>query len=135
LITFKGVWETIRSEADGSRFWVIAGIVATVILLVVAYVSTHKASDFEDVQYIVNVEPEYPKAALDNNIQGDVTIRITIGSDGKILYSAIASSSGNPLLDDAGLMAARESTYRPPRAYGMPVQRTYLVVYTFRLNQ
>jgi protein TonB len=88
-----------------------------------------------DSEIIHKVAPEYPTIAQDQNIQGDVTVRVTIGPQGQVVQAVIASSSGNPLLDDAALKAARQTTYKPPMVNGVPTQRDYLVIYTFRLDQ
>jgi periplasmic protein TonB len=88
-----------------------------------------------DADFIRRVQPEYPELAQQENIQGDVTIRITIGPQGQVMTATISSSSGNPLLDNAALKAARDSTFKPPMVNGVPTQRDYLIIYTFRLDQ
>ena len=88
-----------------------------------------------DADFIHKVEPDYPELASQQNIQGDVTVRITIGADGNVLAASISSSSGNPLLDAAALKAARASTFKPPTVNGVATQRDYLIIYTFRLDQ
>jgi protein TonB len=88
-----------------------------------------------DSAFIHQVHPDYPEMASQENIQGDVTIRVTIGPQGQVVNAVVASSSGNPLLDNAGLKAARDSTYKPPMVNGVPSQADYLIIYTFRLDQ
>ena len=88
-----------------------------------------------DADFIHKVQPEYPELAQQENIQGDVTVRITIGPQGQVMNVSIASSSGNPLLDISALKAARESTFKAPMVNGVPTQRDYLIIYTFRLDQ
>lgn len=91
--------------------------------------------ELTDSEIINKVSPEYPQMARDENIQGDVTVRVTIGPQGQVVAAVISSSSGNPLLDAAALKAARETTYRAPTLNGVPTQRDYLVIYTFRMDQ
>jgi protein TonB len=81
------------------------------------------------------VQPDYPQLAQDQQIQGDVTVRITVGSSGEVVAAEISSSSGNPLLDEAALKAAKDSRFKPPTANGVATQRDYLIIYTFRLDQ
>jgi protein TonB len=88
-----------------------------------------------DSEIIHKVTPEYPQLAQDEQIQGDVTVRVTIGPQGQVVNAIIASSSGNPLLDQSALKAARQTTYKPPMANGVPTTQDYLVVYNFRLDQ
>ena len=91
--------------------------------------------EITDSEFINKVQPEYPQVAQDQQIQGDVTIRVTIGPQGQVMNASVASSSGNPLLDNAGLNAARQSKFKPPMVNGVPTQRDYLIIYTFRLDQ
>jgi len=88
-----------------------------------------------DSDFIHQVTPDYPEIAKDQNIQGDTTVRVTIGPQGQVIAVVISSSSGNPLLDQAALKAARESTFKAPMINGVPTQRDYLIIYTFRLDQ
>lgn len=88
-----------------------------------------------DADFINKVSPEYPDMAKEENIQGDVTVRITVGPTGAVLAEAIQESSGNPLLDNAALKAAKASTFKPPTYNGVAVQRDYLIIYTFSLDQ
>ena len=92
-------------------------------------------AEITDSEIIHKVQPDYPELASQQNIQGDVTIRVTIGPQGQVVAAVISSSSGNPLLDEAALRAARETTYKPPLLNGVPTQRDYLVIYSFRLDQ
>ncbi|HET9342703.1 MAG TPA: TonB family protein [Candidatus Eremiobacteraceae bacterium] len=88
-----------------------------------------------DAVFINKVAPEYPDMAKEESIQGDVTVRITVGPTGSVLAAVIQESSGNPLLDQAALKAARASTFKPPTYNGVAVQLDYLIVYNFRLDQ
>ncbi|HET9343399.1 MAG TPA: energy transducer TonB [Candidatus Eremiobacteraceae bacterium] len=83
---------------------------------------------------MVRVTPTYPQAALKAGIQGQVIVAITVGWNGRLLASSVRSSSGSTLLNDAALGAARESTFRPPTLNGIPIQRSYIILYTFELN-
>ncbi|HXW75876.1 MAG TPA: energy transducer TonB [Candidatus Eremiobacteraceae bacterium] len=80
------------------------------------------------------VTPDYPDLARDQNVQGDVTVRISVGADGSVLAAEVVTSSGSAALDRAALAAARASRFKPPTANGVPVQRDYLIVYTFTLD-
>jgi periplasmic protein TonB len=81
------------------------------------------------------VVPDYPDMAKEQNIQGDCTVRITVGPDGTVLAAEVSVSSGSPLLDNAALKAAKESRFRPPMRNGVPTQQDYLIVYTFNLDE
>jgi protein TonB len=87
-----------------------------------------------DGDFIRTVTPDYPAIARDANIEGSVTVRVTIGPDGRVENAVVVQSSGNAALDDAALKAARESLYRAPTLDGQPTTRDYLIVYTFSLD-
>lgn len=91
--------------------------------------------EITDSQFIHQVQPDYPEMAKNQQIQGDVTVRVTIGPQGQVIAAVISSSSGNALLDNVALKAARDSTYKPPMVNGVASQRDYLIIYTFRLDQ
>jgi len=85
-------------------------------------------------QFIRRAAPEYPQIAIDENIQGTVTVRVTIGPEGQVEEAVVVQSSGNSLLDNAAVKAARESAFRAPLRDGNPTTREYLIVYTFSLD-
>jgi TonB family protein len=116
-----------------TRFLRLLGVAGAlgIILLVLAFRRWSDAP-IADVDYIVKVTPTYPQAAVKADIQGEVTVAITVGWTGRLLASSIRSSSGSTLLDDAALDAARESTYRAPGLDGIAIQRSYTVLYVFR---
>jgi len=88
-----------------------------------------------DSDFVYKAPIDYPQMAQDQQIQGDTTVRITIGPEGQVLAASIASSSGSQLLDNEALRAARASRFKPPMVNGVPTQRDYLIIYTFRLDQ
>lgn len=81
------------------------------------------------------VTPDYPDMAKEQNIQGDVTVRITVGPDGNVLAAEVTQSSGSAILDQAALKAARESRFKAPTLNGVATQKDYLIIYNFNLDQ
>jgi protein TonB len=51
----------------------------------------------------------YPRAAIDNNWQGEVVVRMTIGADGRIAALRVARSSGHEVLDRQALEMFRNA--------------------------
>jgi TonB family protein len=93
-----------------------------------------QAHDIVDSQLLYRQEPVYPAAAENGNLQGDVTIRVTIDEHGKPSKVSIEKSSQDDGMDLAALVAARQSTFKPPLIDGKPTSRDYLLVYTFRMD-
>ncbi len=79
------------------------------------------------------VEPDYPDIAKAQNAQGTAIVFATVGPTGNVLSTRIDSSTGNKLLDDAALAAARQSSFEAPMINGKPATETYRLVYTFAL--
>lgn len=92
-----------------------------------------------EADFLTRIFPDYPYMAREEDAQGYVVVRILVGPDGSVEETSIDESSGNVLLDDASLAAARTSTFKPahlPAAYGGgAIGAEYLLVYTFSLNQ
>ncbi|HEY7994610.1 MAG TPA: energy transducer TonB [Candidatus Eremiobacteraceae bacterium] len=92
----------------------------------------HKSAD---AGFITKVSPSYPVAEKEANVQGDVTVRITVGTDGHVSRATVVDSSQDDGLDKAGLDAALQTTLHPATIDGVPTARDYLIVYTFRLQE
>ena len=58
-------------------------------------------------------------------------ISVSIGPDGKVVQSAVASSSGFKRLDDAGLAAISLCRFRPATVDGKPEASKSTVRYRF----
>jgi protein TonB len=50
-----------------------------------------------------------PRAAIDNNWQGEVVVRMTVGADGRIVALRVARSSGHDVLDRQALEMFRNA--------------------------
>lgn len=114
------------------RLLTVAG--ALLIVLLVLWFQRWSDSPIDDADYAVKVTPTYPQAARQAGIEGRVVVAVTIGADGRLLFSTIRSSSGSVLLDDAALAAARASVFRAPSLRGIAMQRSYTILYTFALR-
>jgi len=75
--------------------------------------------------------PEKPDISDRIGEKGTVTISVSIGPDGKVVQSAVASSSGFKRLDDAGLAAISLCRFRPATVDGKPEASKSTVRYRF----
>jgi protein TonB len=58
--------------------------------------------------------PEYPRQAVREGQEGVVTVRFTVGGDGRVLAAEAVSPAPWPLLNEAALRAVRERwRFRP----------------------
>lgn len=75
------------------------------------------------------VLPQYPQMARSANVSGDVVLSAKIGTDG-VLHN-IKVVSGNPLLREAAIGAARQWRYLPYKLGGTPVETDTRITITF----
>jgi len=82
---------------------------------------------------IKHVDPVYPAAAQQAGVHGDVVIKATITTDGKVSDPTVVTSI--PLLDDAALAAVRQWEYSPTIVDGVPVSVVMTVTVHFSLQE
>lgn len=77
------------------------------------------------VSYLEPPAPVYPLASRRLQEQGEVLIKVEIGTDGRARQVLVSRSSGSPRLDNAALTAVRAARFKPYTENGVP-----LVVWT-----
>jgi TonB family protein len=77
-------------------------------------------------------EPDYPKYAKQNNMEGTVMVRVTLSDRGKIEDARVVESSNN-VFDEPALTAVRQFRFKPAYNRGEPVRSTVMVPVHFRL--
>ncbi|MGP8155440.1 MAG: TonB family protein [Candidatus Acidiferrales bacterium] len=80
---------------------------------------------------IYHVAPSYPSVARAARIEGDVTLRATIGPNGKV--ARVQALSGPPALIAAAVDAVSQWRYKPALLRGQPVATQEDVTIEFRL--
>jgi protein TonB len=92
--------------------------------------------------YKVEVKPKpvnipkavYPELALKAGIEGTAVIKALVDVDGSIREVQILKSSGNPMLDEAALRAARLAQFTPARQRDQVVRVWVSIPVAFRLK-
>jgi periplasmic protein TonB len=82
---------------------------------------------------VKKVNPEYPKKARKQHLEGTVRLHAIIAKDGSVRNLEVLS--GDPLLVDAALKAVRQWRYRPTQVNGSPVEVDTTIDVTFALNK
>ena len=77
------------------------------------------------------VEPEYPEYARQNQIEGNVQVRVTVNVKGKVVDAFVLEST-NRMFDEPALAAARQLRFKPARKDGVPVRAMVVVPVRFR---
>jgi TonB family protein len=86
-----------------------------------------------DARFTHQVQPDYPAIAKAQGVTGTAVVLATIGPDGKVISAHIDQSTGNTMLDNAALDAAKASGFQPPIINGKPATETYRLIYSFQL--
>ncbi len=73
----------------------------------------------------------YPQELGEKHLNGKVQLKVTIGSDGKIL-GLVPISSTDPLFTEAAITSVKEWTYKPYVLNGSPVQVETMINLIFK---
>ena len=87
-----------------------------------------------DARFIDRVSPAYPAIAREQGASGTAIVLATVGPHGNVVSVQIDQSTGNKLLDEAAVEAARSSRFQAPEIDGKPATETYRIVYSFDPN-
>lgn len=76
----------------------------------------------------------YPAALYARKVQGNVTLRLFVGGDGRVVADStrVAEPSGHPLLDSAALAGASDLRFSPAKLHGEPLPTSILFPVYFR---
>jgi TonB family protein len=121
-----------ESQGDGRLMLVLGSITVTVALLVLLFVYPgYLVVDrpTTEAHLVFRKEPEYPRAALQKNVKGQVVLEATIGTDGRVV--SVKVISGHPLLVQAAKAAVMQWRYRPTLLDGQPVENTTQITLSF----
>ncbi len=77
-------------------------------------------------------DPIYPKAALDQGLEGAVTLTVTVGPNGEVQDVTVSSSSGHASLDQAAVRAVKRWTFTPGMQKGKPAAGKIKVPFRFQ---
>lgn len=91
-----------------------------------------------------NVQPTYPAAAREGEVRARIQVEVQIGTQGRVQSATVRrrwrlreDGSAEPVerlgygLEEAALVAARRSLFRPARSSGTPVATRKMLTFTF----
>jgi TonB family protein len=93
----------------------------------------HVDADVQQQKLVTRVTPDYPDVARQAGMEGTVTLRVEIGTDGSV--QDIEPISGPPLLERAAAEAVAQWRYAPTLVNGSPVNVVTTVSVEFHLKQ
>jgi len=79
-------------------------------------------------------KPEYPELARKAGIEGKAIVEAIVDTDGSVMDAKIFKSSGNPMLDEAAIVAARRSKFTPAKQRDMFVRVRVNIPFDFKLQ-
>jgi len=82
---------------------------------------------------LYRVEPEYPEAARQRQIEGSVVLDVRMGRDGAV--QAVKLVSGQALLAEAAIAAVKQWRFKPRMVKGQPTEMQTKVMLNFRLQR
>jgi protein TonB len=82
---------------------------------------------------IVKAQPVYPPVAKKMQAAGPVQVQVLISEEGRVIEATAVS--GNPLLLNAAVDAARKWVFRPTKLSGVPVKVQSTLTFVFALTQ
>ena len=83
---------------------------------------------------VQTVRATYPPMALRMGLEGDVTLSISIDSEGNVTNAEIIKSGG-AAFDDEALKAVKQARFEPAQNEGRNVPAVFTYVYRFRLRK
>jgi protein TonB len=83
---------------------------------------------------IQTVRASYPPMALRMGVEGDVTLKIEVDSEGRVTKAEIIKSAG-AAFDDEALKAVKQSRFEPAQRDGQTVAAEFTYIYRFRLQR
>jgi len=85
-------------------------------------------------QILRKVDPIYPFAAKKNNIEGSVTLRFIVDSEGNVVEPKVAESDPPDIFDEAALNAIMKFKFKPAVKNGRTVDVIVLAPMKFELR-
>ena len=76
----------------------------------------------------------YPPMALRAGIESDVTLKIEVDTEGKVIKAEIIKTGGAGF-DEEALKAVKESRFEPAQRDGQSVSAEFTYIYRFRLQR
>jgi len=86
-----------------------------------------------DVTPIVRIEPQWPREALVQGVEGWVQVSFTITPEGRVINARVTDSEPRRMFDRPALRAVEQWRFQPRIVDGRPVERQATQIIDFRL--
>ncbi|MEQ1439422.1 energy transducer TonB [Fontimonas sp. SYSU GA230001] len=102
------------------------------------FLGTFSAGDVQgDAELIplVRIAPQYPRQAMRDGIEGEVTLEITVGPDGTVKSARVKSAKPRGYFESAAVSAAYKGRFRPKVVDGKPQETNGVYTVKFKLGE
>ncbi|MCP1728428.1 protein TonB [Natronospira proteinivora] len=86
-----------------------------------------------DVMPLVRIEPQWPREALIQGVEGWVRVSFTITPEGRVVNARVVDSQPRRMFDRSALRAVEQWRFQPRIVDGRPVERQATQIIDFRL--
>jgi protein TonB len=91
-----------------------------------------RIADFKRTRY---VEPVYPGDALQKGVRGEVRLRITVDTEGRVKHAEVISSSPSGVFEESALAAVRRWRFKPIVVNGKAVEASAATTVVFQPDE
>ncbi len=88
----------------------------------------------KDARLVRQVDPEYPRDARREGVEGSIDLRFTVKADGKVADIEVVQATPADTFDREAIAAVRRWRYEPRREDGVPVDSRTRVRLEFKLD-
>lgn len=92
-------------------------------------------SGTSDLIPLVRIQPQYPRDALRDGIEGTVTFEVTINPDGTVRSARVLSAKPRGVFESAAQQAIYKWKFKPKIVDGKPVETTGIQPIDFKLGK
>jgi TonB family protein len=93
-------------------------------------------SRFDTPPVLVNyVPPVYPEEARSQGLEGEVDVKLVVGTDGRVEEASVLGGSAPQALQNAALESARKCRFKPASLEGKAVRCTVVVPFHYALGE
>lgn len=93
------------------------------------------AGGYSDLIPLVALQPQYPRNAARDGIEGWVDVEITVGTDGNVKSARAVNAKPRGVFEAAAIGAALKSRFRPKMVDGKPEEQKGIRRYNFTLSK
>lgn len=134
VIESEWVFDEELPDLDAlSQMFAPEEVVDDIPLLVVSEMPTFQGGTLAEFRNWVMKQLEYPRIAIDNDIQGKVLLKFVVERDGSVSNIEVEMAPDPTLADEAVRVVAMSPKWEPGRHQGKPARVAFILPVDFQL--